>query len=138
MFLGRLPAEGQNLLNQKFGPFAPDQNLLQIVFQIAPLLRVIEGQLGKSDHGGQNIIEIVSDPAGQPTDSFHLPGLLQLVFKVFLFGDITDHHSDLHRGTVALFNDNAFQVCKKSVALLVSHAQSAGLWLFRIQKLPAA
>ena len=37
---------------------------------------------------GQNIIEIVGDPAGKLTNGFHFLRLAQLVLQPFLSGDI--------------------------------------------------
>ena len=103
LFIG-LPCEGQNLLDQIFGPIAGSQYLPQVIFQQRAFVDIIERQLRESDNGGKDIVEIVGDAAGKRSDGFHLVGLTQLCLHLFQFGDVG---GDLQfcRPSIRPFND---------------------------------
>jgi hypothetical protein len=84
-FVFALPAEGQNLLDEVFGPQAGLEHLLHVVGEGGIRRGIFHGHFGESDHGGKDVVEIVGNAAGQRADGLHLLGLAQLPPKVFFF-----------------------------------------------------
>jgi hypothetical protein len=87
------PAEGEQLFGQGCRPLAGGQDLRQRQMQRVFKPHLFQQEGGTAVDDGQQIVEIVSNPAGQTADAFHLVGLAQLVFELFVFGDI-DEESD--------------------------------------------
>ena len=50
--------------------------------------RTQQQQVAKADHRGQQIVEIMRDPAGELADRLHLLRLHELSFETFLLGDV--------------------------------------------------
>ena len=48
----------------------------------------VERHLAESDDGGQQVVEVVRDAAGQLSDSFHLLRLPELLLEPLQFGDV--------------------------------------------------
>src|SRR5215813_11162639 len=90
-------AEREQLPDQRCSPFASFQCLFYLSTE-----QVLRTQFGQEDlaiahDNGQEIIEIMRDPSGQPADRFHLLGLPKLflalpkgLFRPFPFGAIVE------------------------------------------------
>lgn len=48
----------------------------------------LQQKVAKSNHGGEQVIEVVGNAAGQLSDCLHLLRLGELLFKAFLFGSV--------------------------------------------------
>ena len=87
--------EGEELLNQFFGPVAGRIYFIEIFLKLLIGRLVILGEFSKAEYCTENIIEIMGDSTGKDADGFEFPGLLELAFKIDLlllrsltFGDI--------------------------------------------------
>ncbi len=86
----RFATEGQQLLGKTCSTLA---RFLNGFDRLQP--RTVAGQLTGHQFtvaidDRQQVIEVVSDPAGQAADGFHFLRLLKLSFEPFTFGDIAD------------------------------------------------
>ena len=73
-----LAAEDQNLVDQILRPLAGLHHLLQVTALDIRSVLIQHGQFGIADHGGENIIEIMGNAAGQGADGLHFLGLPEL------------------------------------------------------------
>ena len=55
--------------------------------------RLVEHR-GGGDDGGQDVVEVVGEPACQPADSVHLLGLTQTLLERAPLGDVVEGHTD--------------------------------------------
>ena len=51
---------------------------------------VIFNQLGKADHGGEDVVEVMGDAAGEGADSLHLLRLAELLLEPLPFNGVPD------------------------------------------------
>ena len=79
--------------------------------EVVPAFRIldrVERERGVPHHRGEEVVEIVRDPAGQPADGFHLLRLSQLLFQALAFrhvapdGEVAPRH---HLGLLGEFDD---------------------------------
>jgi len=72
--------ECQNLFDEISGSHAGPMDFHQVFFDLRSGCRRIQRQFRIPDHCRQNVVEVVSDAAGQGADGFHFLGLLELGF----------------------------------------------------------
>ena len=89
-----LPAEGQDLLNQLTGPLPGGSDLPQIVRHLGIQARPVQGHLGVTHHGGEDVVEVVGDAPGHDPDGLHALGMPQLDFQLRFPRDVpgAGHH----------------------------------------------
>jgi hypothetical protein len=63
--------------------------------------KIILNHLGKSDDGGQDVIEVMGDAPGKRADGFHLLSLPYLPFEPLPLGDVVPYGK--YPGKTALF-----------------------------------
>ena len=100
-----LAAEREQLARDRGRPLdcAPD------FFDVGPRL-VIRGdggerELGVADHGGQRVVQIVRDAAGESPDRLHLLRLPKLILEVAPFGDVLHSADHADRAALVVAND---------------------------------
>ena len=85
------------------------------------LVQVFDQEGGVAHHGGQDIVEIVSDAAGQPADRLQLLGLMELLFQagalVLGLAALADVADDLHHAAIVQGCKRQFLVESGAVAL---------------------
>ena len=92
--LQHLPAaEGEQLAGERRGALARRLNLLEVRAQPIALRDLVEHQRAVAEDGGQQIVEIVRDAAGELPDRLHLLRLAQLLLEPPALGDVArvDH-----------------------------------------------
>jgi len=82
---GLFPGKSQELPGDICRAHPGFMDLLQITIKRQGRIDFIKGHLRIPEDDTQHVIEIVGHTSGQPTDRFHLLGLLQLGFKFDLF-----------------------------------------------------
>ena len=53
--------------------------------------KLLAKELGIAADDGQDVVEVVSDPAGEASDRLHLLGLAHLLLELLPAGDVLDH-----------------------------------------------
>jgi len=93
--------KSQYLFHQGFGPFGRLENFLQIIeyglIGETVLLHFQADNFRIPHDGGENVVKIVGNAAGQGTDGLHFLGMAQLSFEPELLGDVlgyADNSSD--------------------------------------------
>ena len=108
-FEHRAAAEDQELPRERRGPAADFEHLVQIVLQVRihrlVVADLLERQLGVADEGGEEVVEVVRDAAGQPAERVHLLGLPKLIFQALSFGDVARDTQHRGQGLVPLLGD---------------------------------
>src|SRR5262249_36206582 len=101
------PAERQQLPRERRRALAGVADLIEI--GSAGLVEaVVPGEhVAKAENGGELVVEIVGDAAGEPADRFHLQGLLKLPFRIAALGDIESHADDAIRLTIGVADQPA-------------------------------
>jgi hypothetical protein len=61
-FLFRLPAEGQDLLDEIRGPSHPLNDFLQVLPVLAVLRQILQGELRVAEDGLEDVVEVVAMP----------------------------------------------------------------------------
>ena len=90
-------AEGEDLADQLRGPLAGVGHLLQVLLHHRLILQAQAREVGVAEQGGEDVVEIVGNAAGQGTERFHLLGLAELAFERQPLGDVGgDHHHVFH------------------------------------------
>jgi len=56
-------------------------------------------QLGKTYDRGEDVVEVVGDPAGERAQGLHLLGLAELGFEFLPLGDVARGRKDAHHGS---------------------------------------
>ena len=87
------PAEGQELPGQGRRPLAGGQDLRQRTTKRILGPHLVQHERGAPVDDGEQVVEIVGHAAGQAADPFHLVGLPELIFELFVLRDI-DEESD--------------------------------------------
>ena len=89
---------GQQLPAQVGGPTRDGADLAQRFSRLGRRRQILERQFGVAQHRGEQVVEVVGDPAGKQTEAFQFLDLLHLrlelaaVFvRLLLFGDVGDH-----------------------------------------------
>ena len=85
-----LAAEGENLADEVGRPRGAAGNVIQIADGGGILGDFQFGEVEVADHGGQNIVEIMGDAAGELADGFHLLRLAKLGFQLPALGDVAE------------------------------------------------
>jgi hypothetical protein len=91
--LGLLAAVGEDLLHETPGPDAGFLDFLQAHAGRVAGVRVGDGQLGVAQDGGEDVVEVMGDAAGQLADGFQLLRLPELRRQFQFAGHIAfDRH----------------------------------------------
>ena len=77
-----LAAEGEQLARQRGRAVGRFPDLPHIVRRPLVGLDPLEDQVGEADDGGEQVVEVVSDAAGQPADAFHLLRVPELILPI--------------------------------------------------------
>src|SRR6185312_448274 len=89
--LEHLPAaERQQLTGEARGAVGGAQNLAEPVRQILVAAMVGAQQLTVGDDGGEQVVEVVRDTAGEMADGFHLLRLPELFLEAFAVRDVAN------------------------------------------------
>ncbi len=80
--------EGEQLARQRPCPGRGPNDRLGIGTAVVILGQRLRQELGVSVDGGQQVVEVVGDPARQPTDRLHLLGLAELDLELLVPGDV--------------------------------------------------
>ena len=83
-----LAAEGQELARQAGRALGRPPDLLHVVGQRVALLQHAPDQVAVAHDDGQEVVEVVGDPAGQAADGLHLLRLPQLGLEALPLGDV--------------------------------------------------
>ena len=86
-----LAGKGQQLTRQVGRAFGGFADFLEVGMERLGRVHLLQGQLGMAEDDAQHVVEVVGHAARQPTDRFHLLGLLELGFQGKSFSDILDH-----------------------------------------------
>ena len=89
-----LAAEGQQLPDERGSAIGGFADMVKRGSQSFILLRFLLHQLAVAFDDGQQIIEVVSDAAGQGADGFHLLLLTKLLLHLAHFGDVLHRRQD--------------------------------------------
>ena len=96
-----LAAEGQQLAGELGGALAGFPNRRDVRPPGIVRVEILEQQLAIPQHHGEQVVEIVGDASGEPSDRFHLLGLLKLRLQRAALRDVqrnTDAADRLARG----------------------------------------
>ena len=63
--------------------------MAQVVVHRGILGQLADREIGKTDDGTEDVVEVVGNAAGQGADCFHLPGLVELGLQGDLVTDVT-------------------------------------------------
>ena len=114
------PAEGQDLLDQPLGPLARDHQLHGELVLGSRLVQVFDQEGGVAHHGGQDIVEVVGDAAGQPADRLQLLSLMELLLQagalILGLAALADVADDLHHAAIIQGCQRQFLVESGAVA----------------------
>ena len=80
----------EQLASQSSRPFGRLRDLLDAAAGRVVRLQVQHRQLGVAEDRGQQVVEVVSDAAGEPADALQLLGLRELVLESAALGDVLD------------------------------------------------
>jgi hypothetical protein len=83
-----LAAEREQLPGEVGGAMAGAADLAQQLAVGIAGIEAVEGHLAESDDGGQQVVEVVRDAAGQLSDGFHLLRLPELLLEPLQLGDV--------------------------------------------------
>ncbi len=95
---GLLPRERQQLAHQIGGAVGVLLDLHDVGKGRIAGPRAQQQQIAKSDHRGQQIVEIVRNTAGELADCLHLLRLRKLSFEIFLLGDVDQIEHEVAHG----------------------------------------
>ena len=73
-----LTAECEQLPRESGRALAGLLDLVELEPDVASFVDTLEREAGESEDGGQQVVEVVRDAAGEPADRFHLLRLLEL------------------------------------------------------------
>ena len=88
-----LPAEGEELPGQGGGPVGGLLHQLDVAAKRTLGRELEQQQLAPAGDDGEQVVEVVRDPAGEPPDRFHLLGVTELRLEGPDCGEIA-HHDD--------------------------------------------
>jgi hypothetical protein len=80
-----LAAEGQDLFDQVLGPVAGLEDLIQIPGHHTSFGNTVPGHVRIADDRPEDVVEVMSDAAGQGADGLQFLGLKELGLEVFIF-----------------------------------------------------
>jgi len=83
-----LAAEGQNLLHEVLGPAGGLEDFRDAFLRRRIVGQVFLQQITVAEHGGEDVVEIMRDAAGERADGLHFLRLPKLVFEGAAFGDV--------------------------------------------------
>ena len=78
----------QKVAHQVGGPATPGEYPVDTVGNGGRMMRLFLDQLGISGNAGNNVIEVVSHPSGQPPQGLHFLGFDDLRLQLFLEGNV--------------------------------------------------
>ena len=82
------PAEGQQLPRERGRALARRPDLLQVLPERILLRHVVQHQVAVAEDRREEIVEVVSDAAGERADRLHLLHLAEVLFQPALVGDV--------------------------------------------------
>ena len=88
------PAESQQLLGQRRGPFGGLEDIVTIFIEGVIFHEAGPDELAVAHDGHQEVVEIVGHAAGQPAHRLHLLGLEELGLQGLAFGDVQPQFQD--------------------------------------------
>ena len=89
-----LPAEREQLSREAGGPVGGLANFGDILVTGVAGAQIFEEQVRVAGDRGENVVEVVSDPAREPADRFHFLRLAQLLLELHALGDIAADAED--------------------------------------------
>src|SRR6185369_245382 len=90
LFINRLfPAEQQQFLRETGRPIGSFEHALDIVPQRIVCRHFQQGKLSVTDDGRKDVVEIMSNPAGQGADGLHPLSMMKLLLQLSMFSEIT-------------------------------------------------
>ena len=90
-------AESEKLIGQGGGPAGGVANFLDLVSDLAFHRALGQEQIAVAENGGEKIIEIVRDAAGQLTERFHALGAADLRLQLLARGHVHHRPDQAHR-----------------------------------------
>ena len=85
------PAEGEELAGERGPPVRGTPDLADVAREVGVVVRLREDQLAVADDDGEQIVEVVRHPAGEPPDGLHALRLPQFLFQAYARGDVARH-----------------------------------------------
>src|SRR2546421_11699850 len=67
--------------------------------------QLVEEQIAVAENGGEEIVEVVSDTAGQLAEGFHFLRTNELILELFSRRDVHERTDETHRLAVPIAND---------------------------------
>src|SRR5438309_10933792 len=92
----RIPSEGQQLACEGSAALDGFTKIAYVLTRVASGIDAVAKQFGAGGDDAEDVMEIVSNPACQPADSFHLLGLAQMVFGASLGGNVAGNRRRAH------------------------------------------
>ena len=95
-----LPAEGEQLGRQVGGAVGGAANFSDVLRGLAFHPEFVQKQIAVAEDGGEKIIEVVRDAAGQLAERFHLLRTEDLILQLLARGDVHERADETHRCAV--------------------------------------
>jgi len=89
-----LPAEGEQLSRQRGCPLRGAPDLLDVAPPPILVLQIAEQQLAAARHDGEQVVEVVGDAAGEPSDRLHLLRLAELFLEMLALAHLEHQRAD--------------------------------------------
>src|SRR4051794_24664873 len=98
-------AEGEQLAGQRRSPRRGSADFANVLRNFSLHLQLVEEEIAVAENGGEKIIEVVGNAAGELAERFHLLRANELVLKLFARRDVHQRTDELQRPAERIADD---------------------------------